>query len=143
MSIPVAPMPNLDVIEDINISNVYDPRQTGYGPNYRAYNHEITGQPRFMYDDINAIRMPNYITRSNIDHLSFADRYGPIKDGHETGNIDTSNIRDMVQNAWFDNTTAHRTELQERLMRKYNADAWQRRVAPIRTSTSSGAMRKF
>lgn len=143
LSIPVAPLPNSSVIDDINNSNVYDPRSTGYGPNYRTYTERVTGQNRYMYDDINAIRMPNYITRNHIDFLPFGDTYGPMKDGQREGNVDTSNIKKMAQTAWFDNTTAHRNELQERLMRKRNAESWQQRVAPIRTSTSMGAMRKF
>ena len=39
------------------------------------------GQTKFYYDDVDAIRMPNYITRSNIDHQPFADRYGPLPAG--------------------------------------------------------------
>lgn len=143
LSMPVAPRPNMNVIEDINNSNVYDPRSTGYGSNYRTYTERVTGQNRYMYDDINAIRMPNYITRNHIDFLPFGDSYGPMKDGQRDGNVDTGNIKKMAQSAWFDNTTTHRNEIQERLMRKRNAESWQQRVAPIRTSTSMGAMRKF
>ena len=31
-----------------NESNVYDPRFTGYGTNYRTYIESVTGQPRFI-----------------------------------------------------------------------------------------------
>ena len=124
----------MDVINAINNSNVYDPRYEGYGPNERAYTERVTGQTRFMYDDVNAIRMPNYVTRSNIDFLPFADSYGPLPDKNNCGNPSTYNMRDKVQQAWLDNSLEYRTGLQERLMRKINANAWQQREKPIRTN---------
>ena len=133
LSVPVQVQPNMDVIEAMDAANIYDPRFTGYGPNYRAYLDDMTGQPRYFYDDINAVRMPNYIVRSNIDHLDFADKYGPIQPGHEMGNTDTMKIREFVNNAWFDNSSAQRVELQERLMRKFNTRDAQRKMAPINT----------
>lgn len=129
LSAPVERQPNMSVIEDVNYATVYDPRFTGYGPNYRAYLDDMTGQPRYFYDDVNAVRMPNYITRSNIDHLSFADKYGPI----DNEQVDTAKIREHVNNAWFDNSSMHRIELQERLMRKFNTKEAQRKMAPINT----------
>ena len=116
--------------------NVYDPRFSGYGTSYRSYLEPVTGQTRFMYDDINAIRMPNYIVRSKIDHLPYADHYGPIEEGSEMGNINTPNIRSMVQDSWLENSLQFRNDLSERLMRKTNAEAWQRKQAPIHTNQS-------
>jgi len=114
-------------------ANVNDPRFTGYGTSYRSYTDDNTGQTRFYYDDVDAIRMPNYITRSNIDNQPFADTYGPIKSGEENGNKFNSDIRSLANQAFLDNALTFRTELQERLMRKANANAWQKRSAPIRT----------
>lgn len=115
--------------ETINESNVYDPRFSGYGTSYRSYTDENLGQTKFYYDDINAIRMPNYITRSKIDFIPDADQYGPMKS--EYGNDYNSEIRKIAQNKWNDDSMDFRTDLQERLMRKINANAWQQRVAPI------------
>ena len=115
-------------------SDIYDPRFTGYGTSYRSYNDNVCGPPRFYYDDVNAIRMPNYISRSNIDNQPFADQYGPLPAGFENGNPHTSNIREMTENAFLQGTLQHRTELSERLMRKVNSEQWQRRSAPIRKS---------
>ena len=45
-------------METLNLAttaNVYDPRFTGYGTSYRAYNEPVTGQTRFYYDDVNAM----------------------------------------------------------------------------------------
>jgi hypothetical protein len=112
-------------------TNIYDPRHTGYGTSYRAYTDERLGQTKFYYDDIDSVRMPNYITRSEIDHQPFADQYGTIKEGDEFGNKYNAEIRAMAQNAFLDGSLQFRTDLQERLMRKANSIAWQQRKAPI------------
>ena len=128
--IPKKKIPTLPTVTE---SNVYDPRFTGYGTSYRAYTEDVTGQTRFYYDDINSIRMPNYITRNNIDHTSFGDSYGPLYDGNACGNTDTSEIRALANDEFLRATLQFRTELQERLMRKRNSEMWQLRKAPIRT----------
>ena len=126
----------MEVIDAVNNSNIYDPRFTGYGPNYRAYVEKETGQPRFYYDDINAIRQPNYIVRSNIDFERYADSYGPMQPGEAAGNIYTPNIRRLANDSFMRNTLKYRTDLQERLMRKRNAEVYQRRLAPKHTMGS-------
>ncbi|MGL5962213.1 MAG: hypothetical protein ACRCZ0_09725 [Cetobacterium sp.] len=115
---------------DQSIENIYDPRFNGYGTSYRSYVDKLTGRPRFYYDDIDSITMPNYITRSNVDTFPWANTYGPDK----IMNSDTNNeYRQLANNAFHDSAIQFRTELQERLMRKRNAELWQRRVAPITT----------
>ena len=119
--------------ETINESNIYDPRHTGYGTSYRAYTDDLTGQTRFYYDDIDSIKMPNYITRSNIDFAPYADSYGPQKQGDEFGNKYNSEIRALANDSFLRSTIQQRTSLQESLLRKYNARNTQLRQAPIRT----------
>lgn len=114
--------------------NVYDPRFSGYGTSYRAYTHDLTGQTRFMYDDVNAIRMPNYITRSNIDFASYSDKYGPID--LDKSKMNNSQIRHLANNSFLENTLQHRTELQQRLLRKRNSELWQLRKYPSHTNGS-------
>ena len=126
--------PNLEVINAIDPANVYDPRHTGYGTSYRAYNDDNIGQTRFYYDDVDAIKMPNYIARSNIDFARFADSYGPIPGGEEFGNKYNGDIRALANDAWLRSNLQQRTDLQQSAMRKVNAEAWQKRIAPIRTS---------
>lgn len=132
------PDDSFEVSQATTNANIYDPRHSGYGTSYRSYTEEVTGQTRFAYDDINAIRMPNYITRSNIDFEPFADTYGPMK--NSDGNEFNSKIRALAEDSWLRNSLKFRNEIQERAMRKINANAWQQRVAPIRTSTSAGQM---
>ena len=130
---PALAEPNLGVLTAANEANMYDPRFSGYGTSYRSYTDDVTGQTRFFYDDVDAIRMPNYIVRSGIDHQPFADHYGPLPDGNANGNKFNADIRGLANNAFLEGTIQLRTELQERLMRKVNADQWQKRQAPIRT----------
>ena len=118
----------------VNEGDVYDPRFTGYGTSYRSYNDDALGQTRFYYDDVDAVRMPNYISRSHIDTQPFADSYGTIPKGFEKGNPYTGKIHELAENAFLEGAIQHRTELSERLMRKVNSEQWQRRLAPIRTS---------
>lgn len=113
--------------------DVYDPRHTGYGPNYRAYIDEMTGRPRFFYDDIDAVRRSNFIVRSKVDHLPNAEQTGVMKDNKEIC-YDTTRMRTVAQNAYTDSVIGQRVDLQQRLMRKRNADWWQRKIAPISTS---------
>lgn len=112
-------------------SDVYDPRFSGYGTSYRSYTDDNLGQTKYYYDDVDAIRMPNYIVRSNIDNQPFADKYGPIPQGDEYGNKNTSNIHKLANDAFTESSIQQRTELQQSAMRKVNALSWQQRVAPI------------
>jgi hypothetical protein len=114
--------------ETINTSNVYDPRFTGSGTSYRTYIDKMTGQPRFYYDDVNCHRKPNYVTRNNIDFTEYGTTYGP--QNHKEF-MDQRNVRAKAQDTYLNNQLTFRTEMQERLMRKRNAEAWQQKVAPI------------
>ena len=137
---PALVEPNLGVETIATNANIYDPRFSGYGTSYRSYTDDLTGQTRFFYDDINSIRMPNYLVRSNIDHQPFADQYGPIQVGNEDGNKFNGDIRTLANNAFLQGSLQFRTELQERLMRKSNARAWQQKRFPIRTNNAAPAM---
>lgn len=126
--------PNYEMIEpfeNVNTSNVYDPRFYGYGTSYRGYVDKNLGQPRFYYDDVDAIRMPNYISRNKIDVMPFGDAYGPDNDG---GNKYHSNITALADKHYLDSSLQFRTEMQDRLMRKVNANQWQQRMFPINTN---------
>ena len=109
---------------------VYDPRTNGYGSSYREYEHEITGQSRFYYDDVNAARRPNYITRTNIDHLLKADSYGIVNSTQDIMSRNC-NSRKIAEEGLLNDTIDFRTDLMTRLMRKKNSEMWQQRLAPI------------
>jgi hypothetical protein len=120
---------DVEPFESVNMSNTYDPRFYGHGTSYRSYIDENVGQPRFYYDDINAIKMPNYITRNAIDVTSFGDSYGPLNGGNKY----TQDIHKLADQEYMNATTNFRNEMMQRLMRKRNSESWQQRTFPIRT----------
>lgn len=125
------PEPNQPKNFDITSNfDVYDPRSNGYGSVNRSYTDKLTGQPRFYYDDVESIRRPNYIARSEIDFLDNADSYGPIK-SYDEQELSNENARREAENTYTDNVLEFRTDLMTRLMRKRNAELWQRRIAPL------------
>jgi hypothetical protein len=107
--------------------NIYDPRFNGYGTASRCYIDSVTGQPRFPYDDINAVRMPNYVTRSKIDTQKFSDSYGPIQDAGKS----LDEIRGLANDAFYKDTEQHRNDIMSNISRKMNAAKWQQRQAPL------------
>ena len=121
-----APEDIIEYPEEPKPENVYDPRFNGYGTSYRNYLDPMTGQPRFPYDDINAVRMPNYVVRSKIDTHNFSDTYGPMKNG----GVSLNDIRQKAQEAFYEDTSNFRNDLMSRLMRKRNAELWQLKQFP-------------
>ena len=117
--------------QTIGPEDIYDPRFTGYGTSYRSYYDDFVGQPRFYYDDVDAMRMPNYVVRSKIDHLGFSDQYGPMNDNYQVNNDE---MREMVNQSFLDNSLSFRNDLQEKLMRKRNSEMAYMRQFPKRTS---------
>ena len=113
-------------IDGPNESNIYDPRFTGYGTNYRTYIDNMTGQPRFYYDDVMIHRQNNYLTRNKLDFTSFGSHINQAEQKYS--NMD---IRQMAHQDFDNNTINHRSDLQSSLMRKINANSWQRKHAPI------------
>ena len=125
---PVLP----EIFQEIepSIDNIYDPRFNGYGDQTRTYVDDVTGQPRFVYDDINNVKMPNYITRNKLDTFNFGSRYGVAEPHGKSLN----DIRGRAEAAFLENSISHRDDMTVKLMRKSNAAEWQRRSAPIRTN---------
>lgn len=123
-----------------NISNVYDPRYYGYGDSERTYIDDLTGQPRFYYDDVNAFRRPNFVARSNIDTFPWAQGYGPMDTNGKYGES-ASMINALAQNTFLNNSLQLRNDLQVSWMNKYNTEiAGQRRLAPLTRSQGSGSI---
>jgi hypothetical protein len=117
--------------DDVSIYNTFDPRFSGYGSDNRSYMEPMLRQTRYYYDDVNAIRMPNYIVRSKIDNCvtGFGDQYGPMRVDQRTLNEN----RPLAEQAYLDNNLAYRNNLMESLMRKRNSELWQTRQAPMYT----------
>lgn len=108
--------------------NVYDPRFSGYGSDNRNYLDPVTHQTRYYYDDIDSVRMPNYLVRSKLDSCitNFGDTYGPMKNDSMTLN----QLRPLAENSYLQNNLNYRNDLMESLLRKRNSEMWQIRQAP-------------
>ena len=119
---------------EVTNANVYDPRSNGYGTSYRQYIDPMTGQPRFYYDDIDAVRRPNFIIRSNVDHASWAPTYGTMT---KDTNVANELSHGLANRQFLEGALTQREELQERYMRSYNAKrGYQLRQAPIHTNST-------
>lgn len=109
----------------VNNFTVYDSRFTGYGENGRQYVCPDTGSIKYMYTDIDNIKRSNYIIRSKVDNLPFADQFGTLKEIE-----DPEGFRDRVEDEFITKTNNFRADIMESLMRKKNSEMWQTRVAP-------------
>lgn len=109
----------------VNRETVFDGRFTGYSSQDRAYVDPDSGQVRFMYDDVNNVLRPNYIVRSKVDNLNFADQFGTLKEIE-----DPEGFRDRVEDEFITKTNNFRADIMESLMRKKNSEMWMNRIAP-------------
>jgi hypothetical protein len=114
----------------VSQETIYDPRYYGYGTDYRSYVDELTGRPKFYYDDIDVNRRNKFITRNKIDFEPFGLQNG----AQEPSSLSNMEVRERAQNAFLDNTLSFRTELQQRLMQKNTNREWQQKKAPIVTN---------
>lgn len=108
------------------LQNIYDPRYTGYASNDRYYLDTMTGQPRFFYDDIDAVKRPSYIVRSNVDHLGQFDQTGAMKHGK----LDFD-YREVANNEFHESALDQRSDIQVRLAQKNYARTAQLRDMPL------------
>jgi hypothetical protein len=110
-------------------SQVYDPRQTGYGDEYRGYQDVQLGNVKYYYTDVDAYRQPNFVIRNKVDHV---DLQQPMGDTYSMYPREAAleDVRDIVNNDWMARSTEFREDLMERQMRKSNARQWQLRFAP-------------
>jgi hypothetical protein len=138
-------LPEVTIVDKAtpSMTDIVDPRFSGYGPTDRCYIDPQSGQRKYFYDDVDSIRMPPYISRNNIDVYSWAPKYGAGFDGRTDDRISSSSVESAAKNKGLDSvrqnaldsyrcsTNKARQELQESLMRKRNGEMWQLRTAPI------------
>jgi hypothetical protein len=111
--------------------DIYDPRNTGYGTQYRTYIEPVTGQPRFYYNDIDQQNNNGYLTRNNIDFADFGTSTGAYPFNKP---LEGNALYNYSDETFGNSILGYRTELQQRLMKKNNNREWQQRIAPIRTN---------
>lgn len=112
-------------------SMIYDPRNVGYSDAGRSYVDKVLGQPKYYYDDINAARAPNYITRNKIDIYNFGESTGRLKDPK---NYPNSNNNRLAVEEFHNSALLHRSDMMQSLMNKRNSEMWQLKQFPISTN---------
>jgi hypothetical protein len=115
----------------VNFEDIYDPRFTGYGDEYRSYVDINLGNVQYYYSDIDAYRDPNFGTRSKVDFIDFVDPMGRIKPEYSR-QVGLNDVKENVQSQYDADSIYFREDLMERLMRKRNQELWQLRAAPLR-----------
>ena len=115
----------------VNFEDIYDPRFTGYGDEYRSYVDVNLGNVQYYYSDIDAYRDPNFGTRSKVDFIDFVDPMGRIKPEYSR-QVGLNDVKENVQSQYDADSIYFREDLMERLMRKRNQELWQLRAAPLR-----------
>jgi hypothetical protein len=115
-----------DSLTGEELQNIYDPRYTGYASNDRYYVDTLTGQPRFFYDDIDAVKRPSYIVRSNVDHLGQFDQTGAMKHGKIEGDY-----RVTANKEFAESTLDMRSDIQTRLAQMRYSRTQQLRDMPL------------
>lgn len=124
---------------EITPDSIFDPRSAGYGDARRTYIDQVTGQPRFYYDDINAARESNFITRNDIDVYNFTNQVGIFNERANDNPLEI--VKQQTHEAFISNGNDHRHSLQESLMRKGNEKARQQRIAPLRRDVPTRVMK--
>jgi hypothetical protein len=114
---------------EVQVSDVYDPRFSGFGSPNRSFYDKNSGTVKYDYKDIDSVKRPNYFVRSNVDHIV----------NHEDCGGNNYKYNNM---AFIEHTNLHRSEMQNRLMRKHNAESWQKRVAPLSRASNSISFRR-
>lgn len=124
---------NADYITGDEPSMIYDPRMVGYSDSKRGYVDKLLGQPKFYYDDINAARAPNYITRNKIDIYSFGESTGRLKDPKNLSET-CGDVNQLAVEEFHNSALQHRSDMMQSLMSKRNGEMWQLREFPISTN---------
>ena len=114
----------------LDITDIYDTRDTGYGPAYRGYVHELTGQPRWYYKDIDDVQRNSYISFNDIDILEKADKRGIIATPEDVRQRAAGFIQ-YVDHEFIERTNNMRIQMQQTFADKARDPTVQLRRNPI------------
>ena len=114
----------------INFEDIYDPRFTSYGDPYRSYSDVNLGQIQYYYSDIDSYRMPNFISRTNVDFVDFRNPNGEIWP-YYVRDTSIDDVRSHVESQTTADELYHREDMMSLQMDKANRIRWQQRFAPL------------
>ena len=92
------------------------------------------GDIQYFYGDEDAYRPPNFIHRSNVDHIDFRTPQGAVFPGYKR----TTQYRGVVENNFHKSEVSRREEMMEGYMRKRNLYSWQLRARPLSKGIVTG-----
>lgn len=124
----------------IDISQIYDPRFTGYGDGFRAYEDIKSGRLRYYYRNVDAYKYPLFVAKNKVDHL---DMYTPTGEVWARYNLDMDkeNYKEIVEDQYTQDDLFHREDLMSKQLQPFFRRQWQLRIAPKRpvgTATYGG-----
>jgi len=120
----------------IDFEDIYDPRFSSYGDGTRAYSDINTGQVHYYYDDVDQFRQPNFIYRSNVDHMTFKTPMGQQwPEYNRESSLD--DIRTKTSSQYDADDLYHREDYMSNVMSKINRNRWQNVYAPLRKTNNS------
>jgi len=109
----------------------WNPYLDNYGKNYRTYSDINTGDIVYYYDQTisDAYSNPNFVIRSNVDHLLFKDPMGAIKPQYFREPF-TNSLNYLSKDSFMRDSLFHREDLMSKQMRKHNEQRFETRWAP-------------
>jgi len=121
----------------VNFEDIYDPKFTGYGDEYRSFGDVSLGQVQYYYSDTDAYRSPNFGIRTKVDHIDYVDPMGKVIPEYAR-NVGVNDIKQSVHDQYNSDALYFREGLQERLMKKRNQELWQLRAMPMSKGANTG-----
>ena len=119
----------------VNFEDIYDPRFNSYGDPYRSYSDINLGQVQYYYSDVDAYKIPNFISRSNVDYIDFRTPQGQIWPYYDR-NASLDSVRPHVESQTTSDELYHREDLMSLQMDKRNREMWQLREAPLNNNNA-------
>jgi hypothetical protein len=114
----------------VGFEDIYDPRFSGYGDEYRSYGDVNLGQVNYYYSDLDEYRAVHFPFRSNVDFIDFHTPQGKILPEYQA-QIGVDDIKAQVGQQFDADQLFFRTNIMESQMRKRNAELWQLRASPM------------
>jgi len=114
----------------VGFEDIYDPRFSGYGDEYRSYGDVNLGQVNYYYSDLDEYRAVHFPFRSNVDFMDFHTPQGKILPEYQA-QIGVDDIKTQVGQQYDADQLFFRTNIMESQMRKRNQELWQLRASPM------------
>ena len=120
----------------VNFEDIYDSRFNSYGDGYRNYQDLTSSTTKYYYSDVDRIRQPNFISRSNVDEMIFTTPQGQSWPDIRS-NMNLDNIRPMVASQYDADDLFRRQDQMSLYMNKIDRTNYQQKYMPLRKTNNS------